>query len=664
MPAPTSERRAIAAAAPTERVDASPVVQAAPFAIVAALVAFMVVRDGGFAGTVWYPVALILLGVVVAVALSAGRLLTTASRSTLAAIGCLAAYTAWSYASIGWAAVRGSAWDGSNKGLFYLLVFALLASWPATGRALWPVLLAAGFAIALEGAVTVEQAASAANPSQFLIGARLSEPLGYPNATAALFMMMAWLMVGLASRPWLPAPARGLAFGLAGLNFTLNLLTESRGSVFTLPFAAVAYLILVPGRLRSLATLALVALGFAPVLRPVLDVYTSDPTQLSEALRRAIDLGLVWAVLLALAGWLFAVADGRLRPPARVVRAAGLAVVAAAVLAAAGSLAVIRPWNDVGSAWHSFTNGGEPAGSSHFGGLGSNRYDFWRVGLIEFERHPLQGIGTDNFLVPYLQLRKSSEEPIYPHSLAIRLLSQTGIVGTALFIGFLALTFVVVLRIPAGRERDLAGVLVAGAVVWLLHGLVDWLWEMPALGALAMALLGAACALAPRRPARLGARRRASLVAIAAGGVVVVGALAATLTLPWLAERDVQRATTVWRGDPPAAFALLEQADSLNPISDEADLVAGAIASRLHRYGVMRTRFQAAVDRSPDDWYSNLELGIAASLTGGRQVAAAALEQALQLDPQEPIIQSVLHTFNSGRRINSDAVDRAFATAS
>ena len=638
-------------------------VQAAPFAIIVTLIAFMVVRDGGFAGTVWYPVALVVLGVVVAVGLSAGRLLTTASRSVLTAIGCLAAYTAWSYATIAWAAVRGSAWDGSNKGLLYMLVFALLASWPTTGRALWPVLLAASAAIALEGVVTVEQALSAGDPSQFMIGARLSEPLGYPNATAALFMMMAWLMIGLASRPWLPAPARGLAFGLAGLHLTLNLLAESRGSVFTLPLAAAAYLILVPGRLRSLATLALVALGFAPVLKPVLDVYNADPSRLGTTLRRAIDLGLVWTVILAIAGWLFASVDDRLRPSARLIRATGVTVVVAAFLMAAGFLGVVRPWNDASSAWHSFTSSGEPAGTTHFGGLGSNRYDFWRVGLIEFDKHPLLGIGTDNFLVPYLQLRRSNEEPVYPHSLAIRLLSQTGIVGAALFVGFLTLTLIVVLRIPPGRERDLARVLVAAAAVWLLHGQVDWLWEMPALGALGMALLGAACGLAPRRPARVGARTRASVMAITAGAVVVVGALAATLAFPWLAERDIQRATKVWSGDPTAAFSLLHQADTLNPLSDEADLVAGAIASRLHRYGAMRTHFQAAVNRSTDDWYANLELGIAASLTGGQRVAAASLDKALRLDPAESIIQTVVHTFKTGHRINSDAVDRAFATA-
>ena len=55
-------------------------------------------------------------------------------------------------------------------------------------------------------------------------------------------------------------------------------------------------------------------------------------------------------------------------------------------------------------------------------------------------------------------------------------------------------------------------------------------------------------------------------------------------------------------------------------------MLAGAIADRLHRYELMRTRYQAAVERSPDDWYANLELGIAASLDRrpgrGRDVAA------------------------------------------
>jgi hypothetical protein len=645
---------------------AAVVVQALPLGLVLGIVAFMVEREGAFALTVWTPLALLVLGIVATFALSARPLLATASRTNVAAVACLAGFTVWSFATIAWAAVRSDAWDGSNRTLLYLLVFALLATWPTRARAVWPVVLAAGVVFAAEGVYTVERAVHATDPTQYLIGSRLSEPLGYPNATAALFMTMAWLMVGLASRPWVPAPARGLATGLAGLYAVLNLLGESRGSVFTLPLVAIAYFVLVPGRLRSTVVLGLVALALLPLIHPVTQVYGGDADRISEELRHALGLGLVWSVVLAGAGWLAASVDNRLRLPPRATRMAGAAVVAAAVIGLAGAAVVTKPWYHVGPAWHSFKYQAVPTGTAtHFGSLGSNRYDFWRVGLIEFKHHPLLGIGPNNFLVPYLEQRRSGEEPIFPHSLLIGLLSQTGLIGTALFASFLSLTVIGVLRIPRGRERELAGILLAGASVWLLHGLVDWLWEMPVLSVLGMALLGTACGLAPRRaeaaapapanpPSR--ARRLAPAVAVAALAIIA----AATLAPPWLAARQVQRAVRAWPNDPSTALTRLGDAHDLDPLASQADVLAGAMAGRLHRYELMRARYQAAVDRSPDDWYANLELGIANSLTGHPTAAGSALERAARLNPGEPITRRVLNTFSSGRPIDSDAVDRAF----
>jgi hypothetical protein len=633
--------------------------EAAPLGFVLALVALMVVRDGGFAATVWYPVALLVLGFALTVALSAVPRLASVPRPVLAALGCLAGFTLWSFATIGWAAVRGSAWYGSDRYAFYLLVFALLACSRADARRLWPVLLGAGLVTAVEGVVTVEQAIG--DPSGFLFGSRLSAPLGYSDATAALFMTMAWLMLGLASRAWLPAAGRGLAAGSAALQLVLSLLAQSRGSVYTLPAVAAAYLFLVPGRLRSIATLALVGCGIAPVIGPVLDVFRADPSGLPHALSRAIDLALVCAVVIAVAGWALARFDRRWQPSRSTTRRVAVAIVSAAVLVFAGFAVAVRPWHYAGPAWHSFKYEQEPSRASHFSGLGSNRYDFWRVGLLEFERHPIEGIGTDNFLVPYLQARRSSEEPIYPHSLAIDLLSQTGVVGTVLFASFLVLVVIVAVRVPAGRNRELAGVLVAGASVLVFHGLGDWLWEMPVLGVLAAALLGAACGLAPRMPPA--DRPPSGVLGIARSAAILVAglALAASFVFPWLAVRDVQNADGLWRNNPGAAFSLLHRAGTLNPLDDNADLVAGAIASRLHRYGLMRARFGDAVARSPDDWYGNLELGIAASLTGHRRQAALALARARRLDPREPIVRQVVRTFNAGHRIDSDAIDRAFA---
>ena len=639
--------------------------QALPFVIVAGLAAFMVERDGGFAVTVWYPVGLAVLAVAVTLLWSLGRRRGRLAPLVGAAALLLTAFTGWGFLSIAWAAVRGDAWDGSNRTLLYLLVFGFLAAWPTTARALWPVLLALSLVVAVEGVATVEHIVRASNPSAFVIGSRLSEPMGYPNATAALSMIMVWLMVGLASRQWLPAPARGLAFGLAGLHLTLNLLAESRGSIFTLPLVALAYLLLVPGRLRSLAALALVAVGFAPVIVPVVRVYGTNSEHLGEAYRRAIDLGLVWAFILVVAGWLFGVADQRVRFSPGAVRRAGVGVVTAGIVAALVVAAVTRPWERLGPAWHSFKYAGEPSvAASHFGGLGSNRYDFWRVGLIEFERHPVQGIGVDNFLVPYLQQRRSSEQPEYPHSLAVDLLSETGIVGALLFAGFLALTVAAVLRIPPGREGELARIVLVGASVWMLHAQVDWLWEMPALGVLGMGLLGAAVGLGPRqeRAWAPGGRR----LALALGGAVslAVAAAAASFAFPWAAQREIQHAAAVWRTNSDAALAMLDRAHALNPLSDQADLVAGAIASRLHRFGLARERFRSAVRRSPDDWYANLELGIAASLAGPRDLAASSLRRAAALDPREQIVRGVLRTFTAGRRIDPDAIDREFEAIS
>ena len=635
-------------------------VQALPLAAVLGIAAFMVEREGGFALTVWSPLAILVLGFAAMLAFAVGPSTLTLSRAKAVAVGCLAGFAIWSFCTIAWAAVRSDAWDGSNRTLFYLAIFALLACWPVSPRIVWQLLLVAGVVITAEGIYAVEQSIHAADPTQYLVGSRLSEPLGYPNATAALYMTVAWLMLGLASRPWIPSAARGLATGLAGLCAVLNILGESRGSLFTLPLVAIAYFVLVPGRLRSAAVLALVALMLLPVIRPVAHVYGGDANRISQELRHAIELALVCSAALGGAGWLLAIADDRIRVTPRFTRIAGATVVAAGILALAGASVALQPWRHVGPAWHTFKYQLAPSSSAtHFGSLGSNRYDFWRVGLIEFERHPIQGIGVDNFLVPYLQLRRSNEEPIYPHSLGIDLLSQTGVVGALLFAGFLGAVVTVVLRIPTGRERELSGVLLAGAAVWLCHGLVDWLWEMPVLGVIGMALLGTACGLAPGEAVGASwsrARRIAASVAPAAVAVIAVVSIAP----PWLAARFVQSAVRDLPADPASAFALLHHAHTLDPLSNRADVLAGALAGRLHRYDLMRRRYQDAVDRTPDDWYANLELGIAASLTGHRAIAAPALERAVRLNPDEPIVRQVLQTFRSGRRIDSDAVDRTF----
>ncbi len=93
--------------------------------------------------------------------------------------------------------------------------------------------------------------------------------------------------------------------------------------------------------------------------------------------------------------------------------------------------------------------------------------------------------------------RHTAEEPLWTHSLWLRLLAHTGIVGVP-----------AVRRRPDRRddrgdprpggaatrpEQVLAGAALLPLGVWLIHGSIDWFWEFPALsgpalGFLAMAL--------------------------------------------------------------------------------------------------------------------------------------------------------------------------------
>ena len=533
---------------------------------------------GAFAATVWYPIGLAVLAVAVTLALSARGQFAGLPRVTLAAIACLAAFTVWGFATILWASVRGDAWDGSNEALLYLLVFAVLAGWRATGRALWPAILA------------LERGRRRRGRGHGRAGRARGRSVAVPDRLAALRAARlperhrgALHDHGLAVRRARVAAAgcrpRRAASPSAwpGLNATLNLLTESRGSAYTLPAVVVAFLVLVPqpaplaGGAGASSAVAVVPVVAAVLARLSATIRASS----AAAIRHALYVGLLWSV----APRRRRVAVRRARRPRQPSPRSSCAAPGSP-----SSLAAVRrrrrlcrrdPPVETSSTrpGTASSTAGEPSGAaSHFGGLGSNRYDFWRVGLIEFKRHPVQGIGVDNFLVPVpaaaATARRSRSSRTASSSACSRRRASSARRSSSAFLGLMVAA---VFRIPRGPERDLAGILTVGGSVWILHGLVDWLWEMPVLGVLGMALLGAACGLAPRGQRR--APPWAPRLEAPAGGRGLAAALvaAASFALPWFAQRDVQQAATDWRTDPAAAFATLQSAHSLNPLDDQAD---------------------------------------------------------------------------------------------
>jgi tetratricopeptide (TPR) repeat protein len=655
--------------------------------------------QAGYPLTHWAPGGLIVLALL-AIALSIVRLhLADVPAPVRVALGCLAAYTALSFLSILWAAVPGDAWEGANRTLLYLLVFALFALWPQRGSSAALLLGAWTLAmIALAGYVVLHVDAQV-HLARFFNEGRLHYPAGYENAAAATWAMAMWPALLLARSESVPWGVRGLLAGGTVLLGDLALLSLSRGSLYATAAMLVLVFVLLPARTRTFATLVPVAAGIGATVPAVLRVgdRLKHGGDAHAALHVATAAMFAAAAAVALVVALGAAIENRRtfsQGTARRVRRGVGAVAIATLLAvvAGGWVAAGDPVARVRHAWDTFKSvrgyAANGSGNRLFSGLGSDRYDFYRVALDEFSAHPLVGIGADNFQQQYLAHARGGETPRYPHSVELRTLTQTGLAGALLALVGLGAALLAGAR--ALRRSDPLGRVVAAAALggfayWVLHGSVDWLWEFAGLGAPAFALLGLACALAPparggyspgelppdspselppnaqRRETTPSAALRARAVRWSVPVVLVIVALAAgvSLTLPWLSQRQVQNAARVWVRAPAQAYARLDDAASLNPLSDEPYLVAGSIALRFGDLARAEREFSLALTRVPHGVYATLELGAIASSRGERGRALELLEKTVRLYPRDSLARAALGLVRKGKRVSVEELNRS-----
>jgi tetratricopeptide (TPR) repeat protein len=303
----------------------------------------------------------------------------------------------------------------------------------------------------------------------------------------------------------------------------------------------------------------------------------------------------------------------------------------------------------VESAWKSFAHTPSPSdgGSSHFTTLASNRPDIWRVALREFDRHPLGGIGQDNFAASYIRQRRTYEQPRWTHSIELRLLTHTGIVGALLFAIFLVAVVTAALRARRGRERATAAILLVPLVVWLVQGSIDWFWEYPALSVPALAFAAAAGGLwggdTPPPGGRVAPTRLRlhSRIAALAGAALVLGAVAA-LAIPFAAARQVREAIRIWPEQPARAYGAVRSATDLLPFDAQLYLVGGSVALNLGEYPRAHAWLSEARRRDDENWLTPFVLGLIEGQEGRRKAARADLLRAEALNPLEPAIGTAL----------------------
>ncbi len=637
----------------------------------------------GYEPDPWYLGSMMLVGLLCATALGVGRV--RLSRWTKIACATFGLYVVWSFLSVTWAHDQGAAFLGSVRALVYLAAFLTFAILPWRD---WSVKVALGMLVAGLGALallTTIRIAALANPTALFLNARLSYPLGYYNADAAMFMMTAITTVALCSRRSVQPVLRVAGITLAALCLQLAVLGQSRGWLFTAAIVLLLALLLVPNRLRLLVFALGPAIATAAIVPTLLNVYghaTAGGVALAEPhlghilhreITHAVHAMLIADTALALLVALGVILDRRIslnrRAQARVGRVSAAAALVTVLAAIAGLVATHgHPVGRIERAWNSFANANNTAnGSSRFTTLGSQRVDFWRVALHEFGRHPLAGIGQDNFAAAYLRERHTDQEPRWAHSIELRLLTHTGLVGALLFALFLLAVLLASRARPRKprAERVSAAVALLPLVVWLVHGSIDWLWEFPALSVTALAFAGAATSIgsAPRsraseedvqRQATKSPRRYSSRLVVGAwicSALLGIGALAA-LAIPFVAARRVERAIAIWPQRPGHAYAELRSATALLPFDDQIYLLGGAIALNLEDLPAARYWLEGAERHDDQGWLAPFALGLLEGESGRTVLARARLTRALALNPRESVIALALDRLSHGRPLS------------
>lgn len=572
-----------------------------------------------------YAVLAALLLAVVAFAGSPPRPSTPA----LAGLALLVAYAAWQAVSIAWSALPSLARDDALLTLFYAVVLAIgLSVRGATDRGIVVAAVAAG-----SGALAVATGAAlrfGSAPGADFGDGRLAFPVTYTNGAAAMFLVGFWPALVLAARREVPLPARAGALAAAAATLAAWLVTQSKGGGIALCLSAIAVLAVSRDRLRLFVPAAIAGVLVASQFDALTAPYATADVRTAA---RHAGLTLLWlTAAAAVAGVVYVLVDQRLRLSARrsqtVTRVALAGLVLAVIAVPLAFFATVdHPGRWAGDEWRAFKHSpSHETSATHFGSLGSNRYDFWRVALNEFGHHPLAGIGDRGFGPAYLIQRRSGETPVRAHSFELDALSELGVIGFLLLLGGLAP--LVVLAARGAWRGDLVATAGFGtAAYFLIHASADWIWTIPAVGLPFFVLLGAACA---RDDAD-------ALPPYAATGVAVAAIVAAVLAFapPWLSSRLSSHALE--SSSSPASD--LRWARRLDPLSVEPYLVQAEVAPTPAAALEPLLKAAAKEPRSVDVRY---ELGLGYLRAHRLRAARRELRVALRLEPGAPAIEQAL----------------------
>ena len=603
----------------------------------------------------WGPLGLLMLAILVGLVVARPA---HPRPIALVALAALVGLWVWSLASTGWAEAADQALDEANRWLLYGAMFALLVLVLRDDRLGQLLVGVATLMVLVFAGYICVRLVTNSGPSLFLYN-RLNEPLGYVNGQAGYLLLGFWPLVALAERARRPETAAA-ATAAAVLVGGHVLLSQTRAVFPALVVGVVVMLAVVPGRMRRLGVLGVVAFGILVAAVPVLDVYRSAQNAGLTApgvgsLRDAV-LALIFGAVAAAAAWLALaegarrwVRDGRLAlGSARAVPLRQIAVASIVAAAVVGSAALVaatgNPFDEARDQYNAFANlreeQGEPGARSRFASGGGYRFDYWRIAANEFADAPLRGVGAGNYDQRYFIERATRENIQQPHSMPMQLLAELGLVGGVLlliFVGAVLTGFARRARRARTDPREIGLTVAAGGVfiTWLAHTSVDWLHLIP--GITGFALFAAAALLGGWTPEpRRGQSVRRRLVSVAA--LVAIVAAAVVLGRATMADRYLGQAEDASGTEPARVLDRVEKSLELNDEALEAYYLRSSAHAQLGNYRAARAALLEAIRREPHDFVPYALLGDLAIRRGDFETATRYYRRASDLNPRDEVL--------------------------
>ncbi len=610
-------------------------------------------------------------------------------------IGLLLAFTALTGLSVVWSVAPDASWQDAGRMLTYSGVFAaaVALAWlaPASWRALLGGIVLAAVVVCAYALLTKVLPNKLSVSAEANFYARLQEPYGYWNAIGLTAAMGAIGCLWLGARRAGHALLTALSYPAMGLMVVTLMLAYSRGALAALVVGVIAWMCIVPLRLRGARVLIVGALGAAPVVAWDFSRHTlsSEGVLLAARTTAGHQLGVLigaMLVVLVLVGIAIGFFGDRRAPSAGARRTAGITLASLLVLvllAGAGGLTAAKR-GLTGTISHdlsSLTNPNAPVPANTPGRLtavGSVRARYWKEALEVFQAHPALGAGAAGYGTARLRYRTQNLDVRQAHGYIPQTLADLGIVGMAITLALLIAWMVAAGRSthpfdrhwrakrsppsvawrnePAAYTPERIGMLamLCIVVVFGVHSFADWTWYVPGDAFVALLCAGWLAGRGPLPAGRLG---------------VPAGSPAAALPLAALASDQSSAGipgTAVPLSDESTSALSAEEtsrvrrpsARTLGPlrIGVAIAVVAGALLAAWTEWQPQRSveaseqavalikqnpqaalrAAQAGVERDPLSAVALFRLSSVEHAIGESALARATLQKAVQMQPSNP----------------------------